>query len=188
MSRSAATRTRSAWPARLILLVSIGRDNAIAVYRYENMATPVQFEGLLPTDWYPCRSSPTGPSAARSWSPTTRASAVAASAPSTRSTRVPATLRPQYRQRPQHLRRHRRGDELALPHDDQLARETAIVFADNGWNHLGGRAADDVSAVVPNHIGGRSPIKHVFVIIKENRTYDQVLGDMPQGNGDPTDA
>jgi DNA-binding beta-propeller fold protein YncE len=30
-----------------------------------------------------------------------------------------------------------------------------------------------------------SPIKHVFFILKENRSYDQVLGDMPQGNGDP---
>src|SRR5438552_1047289 len=29
-----------------------------------------------------------------------------------------------------------------------------------------------------------SPIKHVFYIIRENRTYDQVLGDLPQGNGD----
>ncbi len=29
-------------------------------------------------------------------------------------------------------------------------------------------------------------IKHVFYIIKENRTYDQVLGDLPQGNGDPS--
>jgi hypothetical protein len=30
-----------------------------------------------------------------------------------------------------------------------------------------------------------SPIKHVFLIIKENRTYDQVLGDLGAGNGDP---
>src|SRR5262249_7101412 len=29
------------------------------------------------------------------------------------------------------------------------------------------------------------PIKHVFYIIKENRTYDQVLGDLGRGNGDP---
>ncbi len=29
------------------------------------------------------------------------------------------------------------------------------------------------------------PIKHVFFILKENRTYDQILGDMPRGNGDP---
>jgi YVTN family beta-propeller protein len=39
---------------------------------------------------------------------------------------------------------------------------------------------------IPLHLGDRSPIKHVFYIIKENRTYDQVFGDMPQGNGDPT--
>jgi phospholipase C len=32
--------------------------------------------------------------------------------------------------------------------------------------------------------GQTSPIKHVFYIIKENRTYDQVLADLPQGNGD----
>jgi YVTN family beta-propeller protein len=31
----------------------------------------------------------------------------------------------------------------------------------------------------------KPPIKHVFFIIKENRTYDQVLGDLPKGNGDP---
>ncbi|MDQ6749130.1 MAG: bifunctional YncE family protein/alkaline phosphatase family protein [Actinomycetota bacterium] len=30
------------------------------------------------------------------------------------------------------------------------------------------------------------PIKHVFYVVRENRTYDQVLGDMPQGNGDPS--
>ena len=32
--------------------------------------------------------------------------------------------------------------------------------------------------------GDKSPIKYVFYIIKENRTYDQVLGDMKEGNGD----
>lgn len=37
---------------------------------------------------------------------------------------------------------------------------------------------------VPGKIGDPSPIKHVFYIIKENRTYDQVLGDMKEGNGD----
>ncbi len=37
---------------------------------------------------------------------------------------------------------------------------------------------------VPSHVGDPSPIKHVFYIIKENRTYDQVLGDIPEGNGD----
>ena len=39
---------------------------------------------------------------------------------------------------------------------------------------------------IPAHVGDPSPIKHVFYIVKENRTYDQVFGDMPQGNGDPS--
>lgn len=37
---------------------------------------------------------------------------------------------------------------------------------------------------IPMKVGDASPIKHVFYIIKENRTYDQVLGDIPKGNGD----
>ncbi len=37
---------------------------------------------------------------------------------------------------------------------------------------------------IPMKVGDPSPIKYVFYIIKENRTYDQVLGDMPEGNGD----
>ena len=32
----------------------------------------------------------------------------------------------------------------------------------------------------------RNKIKHVIYVIKENRTYDQVLGDLEKGNGDPT--
>ncbi len=40
-------------------------------------------------------------------------------------------------------------------------------------------------SVVPRDVGAESPIKHVIYIIKENRTYDQVFGDLPQGNGDP---
>ena len=39
---------------------------------------------------------------------------------------------------------------------------------------------------VPERVGEPSVFKHVLYIIKENRTYDQVLGDLPQGNGDPS--
>jgi YVTN family beta-propeller protein len=39
---------------------------------------------------------------------------------------------------------------------------------------------------IPRAFGEKSPIKYVFYVIKENRTYDQVLGDMREGNGDPT--
>lgn len=38
---------------------------------------------------------------------------------------------------------------------------------------------------IPGQVGEPSPIRHVIYIIKENRTYDQVLGDMPEGRGDP---
>jgi YVTN family beta-propeller protein len=37
---------------------------------------------------------------------------------------------------------------------------------------------------VPMKVGEKSPVKYIFYIIKENRTYDQVLGDIPEGNGD----
>ncbi|MGB8489477.1 MAG: bifunctional YncE family protein/alkaline phosphatase family protein [Bacteroidales bacterium] len=39
---------------------------------------------------------------------------------------------------------------------------------------------------VPERIGEPSVFKHVLYIIKENRTYDQVLGDMKEGDGDPS--
>jgi len=39
---------------------------------------------------------------------------------------------------------------------------------------------------IPMKVGDPSPIKYVFYILKENRTYDQVFGDMPEGNGDST--
>jgi hypothetical protein len=38
---------------------------------------------------------------------------------------------------------------------------------------------------IPTKVDGTSPIKHCIYIIKENRTYDQVFGDIREGNGDP---
>jgi YVTN family beta-propeller protein len=45
-------------------------------------------------------------------------------------------------------------------------------------------APPGASNPVPRRTGETSPIKHVFYVIKENRTYDQVFGDMERGNGD----
>src|SRR5262249_17682682 len=39
---------------------------------------------------------------------------------------------------------------------------------------------------IPKRVGDPSPIRHVFYVIRENRTYDQVFGDLDRGNGDPT--
>ena len=47
--------------------------------------------------------------------------------------------------------------------------------------HNNGRAFRDAA---PALAGGTAPIQHVFYVIKENRTYDQVLGDLAQANGD----
>jgi YVTN family beta-propeller protein len=48
------------------------------------------------------------------------------------------------------------------------------------------KAASNVPPVpIPNHVGEPSKIEHVIYVIKENRTYDQFLGDMKQGNGSP---
>jgi YVTN family beta-propeller protein len=41
-------------------------------------------------------------------------------------------------------------------------------------------------SVIPTRVGEPSPIKHILFIMKENRTYDQVFGDLKQGNGDPS--
>jgi hypothetical protein len=63
------------------------------------------------------------------------------------------------------------------------------VFAQNGWGKTntaqatGNRAA---AVAVPKRLGDPSTIKHVFLLVKENRTYDQVYGDIARGNGDPT--
>ena len=47
-------------------------------------------------------------------------------------------------------------------------------------------AEGDPNGPIPRQVGESSPIKYVFYVIKENRTYDQVFGDIPEGNGDPS--
>src|SRR5262245_29380095 len=75
---------------------------------------------------------------------------------------------------------------LPIPSPGELGRFTQQVRKNNdrlppdGVDYAGG------THPIPMHVGQSSPIKHVFYIIKENRTYDQVFGDMPQGNGDPS--
>ena len=44
----------------------------------------------------------------------------------------------------------------------------------------------EIGNPIPKKVGDASPIKYVFYIIKENRTYDQILGDVKEGNGDST--
>jgi len=76
---------------------------------------------------------------------------------------------------------------LKRPDAATLATLTERVFAISAYNE-GRREAPPgrpEGSPIPGRVGDPSPIKHVFYVIRENRTYDQVLGDLPQGNGDP---
>ncbi len=78
---------------------------------------------------------------------------------------------------------------IDVPDAETLARLTARVVANNGFDEtrqaLTRTPADTVPHAIPGRPGDPSPIRHVIYVIKENRTYDQVLGDLTQADGDP---
>ena len=80
--------------------------------------------------------------------------------------------------------------KVAIPNEAQLVVLTRRALADArvpqtllAWE----RVQSNLKAVpVPQHPGEPSTIEHVVYVIKENRTYDQIFGDLSQGNGVPT--
>lgn len=79
---------------------------------------------------------------------------------------------------------------VPVPNRNELKSLTQAVY-DNYHRERISRASekprsDQLPRPVPERIGEPSVFKHVVYIIKENRTYDQVLGDIPEGNGDPS--
>ena len=165
------------------LAVSLGRDNAIAIYAYRGPYVPAGFEGLIPTGWYPGTLQW---DAALNRLVVTSIKGVGARGPISTISEGPLT---------KPATSHNTYDETGLmelvptPSPAQIAAFTEQVFANNQWNGLAaanargsGRATP---LAIPVHLGDPSTIKHVFLIVKENRTYDQVLGDDRRGNGDP---
>lgn len=74
---------------------------------------------------------------------------------------------------------------IPQPDDKLLGIYSQIVYQNTPYKKEQLETADGRAGnPVPRKVGDTSPIKHVFYIIKENRTYDQILGDIPQGNGD----
>ncbi len=71
--------------------------------------------------------------------------------------------------------------------DDRLREYSKTVLANSPYRD---ERLDDAGIAgagpIPNRPGAPSPIEHVIYIVKENRTYDQVLGDLKEGNGDPS--
>lgn len=80
-----------------------------------------------------------------------------------------------------------KGTLLFIPTPDaaRLKAYTQQVYANTPFNKDSEKLAlGEAGNPVPRRVGEKSPIKHVFYIIKENRTYDQILGDVKEGEGD----
>jgi len=161
------------------LYVALGGLNAVAVFDVVNPNGTTRFAGLIPTAWYP---------SSLDVSPDGRYMAIGAlfgagsgegeteGSPGKRARYVFAE----------------RGsvNVVEVPSRAQLAAYTAAVMA-NDRLALTTAAAPDTSRreavlprAVPERPGDSSLVKHVVYIIKENRTYDQVLGDLGRGDGD----
>ncbi len=71
--------------------------------------------------------------------------------------------------------------------DKRLPAYTKQTIANSPYNDslLSKARPSTTPSLIPSRVGAGSPIKHVIYIIRENRTYDQVLGDLPGANGDP---
>ncbi|WP_316528818.1 alkaline phosphatase family protein [Kitasatospora brasiliensis] len=152
------------------LLVTLGRANAVAVYRFTGAQEPVSYVGLLPTDYFPAEVATVG------------------------SKVIVSNTRGIDARRPNSTGAHKTHDttssltSFTLPSDKEIRSQTSKVFQQNGWTNNAVKLANGHKAKaepVPKRIGDPSPIKHVFLIVKENRTYDQLFGDVAQGNGDP---
>lgn len=74
---------------------------------------------------------------------------------------------------------------INTPSDQQLSVYSQAVYHNTPYSKVReSQSLGEKGNPIPMKVGDLSPIKYVFYIVKENRTYDQVLGDMPEGNGD----
>lgn len=80
---------------------------------------------------------------------------------------------------------------VRLPHSPPVAARFTERVAENNRQAsallgLGAPREGAPPRPVPERHGEPSPIRHILYVIKENRSYDQVFGDLAQGNGDPS--
>ena len=163
------------------LYICNGSQNAVAVVKFAPGKS--ELEGLLPTAWYPGALV----------IDRTRAQLCVANIKG-----VGAGLMPQAKEgepppRPKFITGQSHGtlSLIPLPTDAaELGRHTVTVLLNHRApliDQAFAKPREGVAPVpVPARVGEPSCFKHVVYLIKENRTYDQVLGDMPEGDGDPT--
>jgi DNA-binding beta-propeller fold protein YncE len=155
------------------IFVTCGGINAIAVVGLRTGAVA----GLIPTAWYPN---------AVALSPDGKFLAV--------STLLGAG--PGWRDAPNKRYVHAdRGSIAIIPVPDyaQLASYTTAVFLNNRLGPPANLREETIASSakptpvpIPTRSGSPSTIEHVLLIVKENRSYDQVFGDIEKGNGDPS--
>ncbi len=74
---------------------------------------------------------------------------------------------------------------IDMPSEKKLAAYSQQVYKNTPYTkEKESLSKGEAGNPIPQKIGDPSPIKYVFYIVKENRTYDQVLGDVKEGNGD----
>ncbi|HEY7233436.1 MAG TPA: bifunctional YncE family protein/alkaline phosphatase family protein [Gemmatimonadaceae bacterium] len=162
------------------LYVALGALNAVAVYDVSaSSASAAVFHGLIPTAWYPSSLD-----VSRDGRHLAVGALLGVGAGEGRTEGSPG-------KRGRYVFAERGSvSVIEIPSRTQLAAYTAAVAANNRLTLASAPARDSVAraAVVPRAVpelpGDSSLVRHVVYIIKENRTYDQVLGDLGRGDGD----
>ena len=163
-------------PDGTTLFVTLGGANAVAVYDVRATAT---LRGLIPTGWYPSSidvSADGGTIAVGTLFGVGAGTGRTAGKNGRYVFAERGTL-----------------NVIAVPTDVELSALTTGVAENNRFHLASGPAAPSiaprrtaVAQPVPERPGEPSPIQHVVYIIRENRTYDQVLGDIGKGASDPS--
>ena len=171
-------------PDEKTLYVTNGGTNSVAVLTMNTYKTASYTYGLIPTGWYPqaIAVSPDGSTlfVANSKNVPGPNSANCKHILGTGADSDPVCLAAN-----QYIQQLQKGGMSTIPVPDRktLRTLTAQVAANNNFNVADNH--DDNAAVMEQL---RAKIKHVIYIVKENRTYDQVLGDLEKGNGSPAVA
>lgn len=153
------------------LFVTLGGENAVAMISLASL----RVIGRIPTGWYP-NSVSVSQDGKRLF--IVNAKSNAGPNPSNgRTTAAGIARNPTFRNEYNWALEKAGLLVVPIPDRNELEYLTRTVDANNGFDN---RRADPTMAFL------RTKIKHVVYVIKENRTYDQVLGDLPGANGDPS--
>ncbi|HZI40140.1 MAG TPA: bifunctional YncE family protein/alkaline phosphatase family protein, partial [Gemmatimonadaceae bacterium] len=161
------------------LYVALGGLNAVAVYDVsENEPSRATLAGLIPTAWYPSSID-----VSRDGRYLAVGALFGVGSGEGRTGGSPG-------KRGRYVFAERRSvSVIEIPNRTQLAAYTTAVVANDRLHLASGPVVDAQRAAarpraVPELPGDSSLVRHVVYIIKENRTYDQVLGDLGRGDGD----